>query len=76
MALHILYIHPRDNRIHRSTNECPRYDIKQSTGEAPARKLWGMLSTPSLLLLSGPLWLGVVAPDMALSMAQIELFDI
>ena len=34
-------------------------------------KLWGMLSTPSLPSLSGPLWPGVVAPDCVLSMAQI-----
>ena len=38
--------------------------------------LWGMQSTSSLPLLSGPLWPGVVAPDRILSMGQIELFDI
>ena len=32
-----------------------------------------MWSTPSLPSLSGPLWLGVVAPDRILSMDQIEL---
>ena len=26
-------------------------------------ELWGMRSTPLLLLHPGPLWLGVVAPD-------------
>ena len=31
-------------------------------------ELWGMLNTPSLPLLPGPLWLGMVAPDRALSM--------
>ena len=31
-------------------------------------ELWGMRSTPSLPLLPGPLWPGVVAPDRALSM--------
>ena len=31
-------------------------------------ELWGMRSTPSLPSLPGPLWLGVVAPDRALSM--------
>ena len=36
-------------------------------------ELWGMLSAPSLPLLPGPLWPGVVAPDMILSMGQIEL---
>ncbi len=39
-------------------------------------ELWGMLGTPSLPSLPGPLWLGVVAPDGILSMDQIELFDI
>ena len=33
----------------------------------------GMLSTPSLPSFSGPLWLGVVAPDRVLSMVQIEI---
>ena len=32
-----------------------------------------MQSTPSLPLLPGPLWPGVVAPDRVLSMDQIEL---
>ena len=50
-------------------NECPGYDTKQSDGEVPAvLELWGMWSTPSLPLLPGPLWPGVVAPDRALSM--------
>ena len=31
---------------------------------------------PSLPLLPGPLWPGVVSPDRVLSMDQIELFDI
>ena len=39
-------------------------------------ELWGMWSTPSLLSLQDPLWLGVVAPDRVLSMGQIEPFDI
>ena len=50
-------------------NECPGYDTKQSDGEVPAMlEFWGMQSTPSLTLLPGPLWPGVVAPDRALSM--------
>ena len=50
-------------------NECSGYDTKQSDGEVPAvLELWGMRSTPSLPLLPGPLWPGVVAPDRALSM--------
>ena len=45
-------------------NECPRYDTKQSNGEAPVMlELWGMWNTLSLPLLLGPLWPGVVAPD-------------
>ena len=32
-----------------------------------------MLNTPLLPSLSGPLWLGVIAPDKVLSMSQIEL---
>ena len=36
-------------------NKCPEYDTKQSDGEAPVLELWRMWSTPSLLLLLGPL---------------------
>ena len=36
-------------------------------------ELWGMQNTPLLPLLTGPLWLGVVAPDRLLSIDQIEL---
>ena len=36
-------------------------------------ELWGMRNTPSLQLLSDPLWPEMVAPDRALSMCQIEL---
>ena len=50
-------------------NECPGYDTKQSDGEVPVKLgLWGMWSTPSLPLLPGPLWPGMVVPDRALSM--------
>ena len=35
-------------------------------------ELCGMRSTPSLPLLPGPFWPGVVAPDRVLSMGQIE----
>ena len=50
-------------------NECSGYDTKQSDGEVPAvLELWGMWSTPSLPLLPGPLWPGVLALDKALSM--------
>ena len=40
-----------------------------SNGEVPVMlELWGMRSDPSLPLLPGPLWPGVVAPDGDLSM--------
>ena len=39
-------------------------------------ELWGMQSTPSLPLLPGPLWTGVVVPDKVLSVGQIELLFI
>ena len=52
-----------------SPNKCPGYVTKQSDGEVPVMlEHWGMRSTPSLLLLPGQLWSGVVAPDRALSM--------
>ena len=56
-------------RVRPPPNECPWYDTKQSDGEVLAvLELWGMRSTPSLLLLPGPLCPGVVAPERALSM--------
>ena len=55
-------------------NECPGCDIEQSDGEVPVvLELWGVRSTPSLPLLPGPLWPGVVAPDGVLSVGWIEL---
>ena len=42
-------------------NECPEYNTKWFDGEAPViQELWGMWSTPSLQLLAGPLWSGLV----------------
>ena len=35
-----------------------------------------MQSTPSLLLLPGPQWFGVVPPDTVLCMGEMEVFDI
>ena len=65
-----------DCRIHRlhlcrgvrsPRNKCPGYDTKQSDGEVPVMlELWGMQTTPSLPLLPGPFWPGMVAPDRAL----------
>ena len=58
-------------------NKCPGYDAKQSDDEAPLMlEFWRMRSTPLLLLLLGPPWLGVVAPERVLSMGQKELVDI
>ena len=54
-------------------NECPRYDSKQSDGDAPVLELLGMWSNPSLPSLSGPLWPGVAEPDRAMSMGQIDI---
>ena len=60
-------------RLYPLPNECPTYNTKQSDGEAPVTlEMW---TTPSLPSLPGPLWPGVVAPDMVLSIGQIELFD-
>ena len=53
-------------------NECPRFDIKQSHGEAPDLEIWGMRSTLSLPLLPGQLWPGVVTTDRIISMGQLE----
>ena len=39
-------------------------------------ELWVEQSSSSLPWLSGPLWPEMVAPDRALSIGQIELFDI
>ena len=48
------------------------YDSKQSDGEALVMlELWKMCSTP--LLLPGPNWRGVLAPERVLSMGPIEL---
>ena len=50
-------------------NECPGYDTKLSYDEVPVMlEFGGIQSTPSLPLLLGPLWPGMVAPDRVLSM--------
>ena len=38
-----------------TSNEYPGYGTKPSDGEDSVLELWGMWSTPSLLLLPGPL---------------------
>ena len=61
-----------DIEIHRP-HLCPGYDTKQFDGEVPVmQELWGILRTPSLALLPGPLCPGMVALDKALCMGQIE----
>ena len=58
-------------------NQYPGYDTKQSNGEVPVMlELWGMRCTPSLLLLPGPLWPGVVAPDRVLSLSNRTVWDL
>ena len=48
--------------------DCLGYETKQSDSEVPVMLgLWGMQSTPSLPLLPGPHWPGVVALYRALS---------
>ena len=46
-----------------------------SEGEIPVLEFLGMLSTPSLPLLPGSLWPGVVIPVWVPSIGQIELFN-
>ena len=59
-----------------SFNECHGYDIKQSDGEAPAVKLWGIWRTPSLPSLPGPLWHGMAAPQRVVSKGQIAVLHL
>ena len=56
----------------KTPNERPRYDIKQSDGEAPTLENWGMRNIPSLPLLQGPLWLRLETPDWVLFRGQTE----
>ena len=59
----------------RPPDNSPRYDTKQSDGEASVMLgFWGMQSIPSLPSLPGPLWPRVVAPDRVLPMGQIEVY--
>ena len=56
------------------SNGCPEYVTKQSNGNVPViLELMRMRSTPLLLSLPDPLWLGVVASDRVLSIGQIKL---
>ena len=57
-----------------SLNECPVFATIQSDGEASVMlELWEMQSSPLLPSLSGPLFLGIIAPDRLLRIGQIEL---
>ena len=53
--------------------ECPVYDIKPSEGKAPGLVIWGMRNSPSLPLLTRPLWIGVVAPEQVQTMDVLHL---
>ena len=53
-------------KVKNSRNVCLAYDIKPSDGDAPVLELWETWSTPSLLLLPGPLWSCVLALDRVL----------
>ena len=58
----------RIHRLHvcrgvRPHHECPGYNIKQSDGEVPVMMgLWVIRNTPSLSILPGPLWSGMIGP--------------
>ena len=47
----------------------------ESDGEASVLEIWGMWSTPSFLLLPGPLWARMVVPTRIPFMGQLELFN-
>ena len=70
-----------DSRIHRQhLNRVVRFPTPASVHDITLKNLialeiWGMKSTHSLPLLSGPLWFGVVVSDRVLSMSQIESLD-
>ena len=59
------------------SNECPRYDTKQSDVETPVMlEIWGMQCPPSLWSLPGPLGHGVITNDRILFISKIEQFAI
>ena len=58
-----------------TSNECLEFDTKLSHGETQVLELCGMCNTPSLSLLQGPLWPGVVVPVSVSSMGKKELFN-
>ena len=59
------------------TTSVPRYDTKQSEGEASVMlKPLGNAEYPFIVFAPGPLWPGIVTPDRVLCIGQIELFDI
>ena len=58
------------------THKCPGYDANQSDVKASVMlELWGIRNTTSLPWLPDLLGPRIVAPDMVLSIGQIELFD-
>ena len=64
----------RLNNTPTASLQFPGYNTKQSDDKVPVMlELCVLRSTTLLPLLSGPLWLRVVAPDRVLSISQIEL---
>ena len=61
-----------DSAVHRFNHYTTR--TPASEGEALVQKLWIIWSTPSMPLLQGPLWPGVVVPIRVSYLGQIELF--
>ena len=58
----------------RPPDEYPGYGTIKSDGETSVmQELWKIWEYPSLQLLPGPLWLGVVAPERVLIRGQTEL---
>ena len=74
MRIHWLYFLPR---VRLWKKEFPEYDIKLHLYcELTILEIWRVQSIPSLLLLPGPLWPGVVVPVMYWSIEQINMFKI
>ena len=55
--------------------ECAGYDSKLRLIVSLQSWSWGLWSTPSLPLLSDPLWPKVVVPVTVPSVGQVELFN-
>ena len=53
----------------------PEYNTKLTEDEAPILEISEIKNTPSLPLLSSPLWLGAVVSIRVPSMSKIEIFN-